>query len=90
MVLWIAGIFFRNAVNIGLPIYELEVKTKEAARRKLSEIKEGHTLKVEKDKIINLTTRKVYGITPFPKFLNQIIRSGGLMKWLKKKKRHTK
>lgn len=79
-----AGIFFRNAINIGLSIYELEVKNREQGRKILSKIKNGNILQVEGSKIINLTTGKVYGITPFPKFLQNIIKTGGLMKWLKK------
>lgn len=81
-----AGIFFRNAINTGLPIIELEVKDKEEGRRRLSQIKEGHILKIDfiNKKILDLTTRKEYSITPFPPFLHDIIRSGGLMKWIRK------
>ena len=87
-----AGIFFRNAINIGLPIIELEVSGREEGKRRISEIKEGDTVKVdfEKKKIIDLTTGRSYSITPFPGFIQQIIRKGGLMKWLKSKKRRTK
>ena len=80
-----AGIFFRNAINIGLRIVELEVRSRGEGRKKLEEIKNGHTLKVEGKRIINLTTGKAYGITPFPNFLEAIIKTGGLMKWLKNK-----
>ena len=87
-----AGIFFRNAINIGLPIVELEVKNREEGRRKISQFRKGDTIKVdfENKRILNLTTKKEYGITPFPAFLQQIIKTGGLMKWLKLKKRHTR
>ena len=84
-----AGIFFRNAINIGLPIIEFEVRDKEDGRKKLSQIKEGHVLKIDfiNKKILNLTTKKNYNIIPFPQFLQDIIRSGGLMKWVEKNKR---
>ena len=38
---------FRNAINIGLPIIEFEVKNKEEGRRALSQIKKGHILKID-------------------------------------------
>ncbi len=86
-----AGIFFRNSINIGLPIIELEVATREEGKKKLSEISEGDELEIyfAKKRIHNLTTNKSYGITPFPAFLQEIIEEGGLMKWLKQKKEHT-
>jgi len=80
-----AGIFFRNAINIGLRIIELEVKSKEEGHKKINEIKEGDIIEIEDNKILDLTTGKEYDITPFPDFLRDIIRKGGLMKWLKRK-----
>ncbi len=84
-----AGIFFRNAINIGLPIVEVEAGDKKEGRRKVGQIRDRDTIEVDfkKGRIINLTTKKTYAITPFPPFLMSIIKSGGLMKWLKKKKR---
>ena len=82
-----AGIFYRNAINIGLPIIELEVSTREEGRRRLKEIKNGDILQIDfqNKRVSDLTTGKAYGITAFPVFLQQIIKTGGLMKWLKKK-----
>ena len=72
-----ARIFYRNAINIGLPILEC----KEAAE----EINANDEVKVDFDTgiITNLTTGKEYKAQPFPEFIQNIIRSGGLLKSLK-------
>lgn len=74
-----ARIFYRNAINIGLPIFECE----EAAR----EIQEGDEVKVDavSGEITNLTTGKKYRAVPFPEFMQEIINAGGLMKYVAKK-----
>lgn len=68
-----ARIFYRNAINIGLPIIE----SPEAAQG----IRTGDRVQVdfEKGKIQNLTTGATYAITPFPPFLRRIIDAGGLL-----------
>lgn len=68
-----ARIFYRNAINIGLPIMECE----EAA----SDIKSGDELAVDFDSgvITNLTTGKIYQAAPFPPFVQNIITKGGLL-----------
>lgn len=75
-----ARIFFRNAINIGLPILECEEANK---------IKSGHMLKVNLAEgwIKNLTTDKTYICTPFPEFMQELINAGGLIAWLKKYRR---
>ena len=72
-----ARIFYRNAINIGLPILECE----EAAE----EINAGDEVKVDFDTgvITNITTGKAYKAQPFPDFIQNIIRNGGLLKSLK-------
>ena len=72
-----ARIFYRNAINIGLPILECE----QAAE----EINAGDEVKVDFDtgEILNLTTGKTYKAQPFPEFIQNIIRKGGLLKSLK-------
>ena len=72
-----ARIFYRNAINIGLPILECE----EAAE----EIKAGDEVAVDFDTgiITDLTAGKTYQAQPFPPFIQNIIRSGGLLKSLK-------
>ena len=72
-----ARIFYRNAINIGLPILECE----QAAE----EIEAGHRVKVDFDTgiIYDLTTGKTYKAQPFPPFIQNIIKCGGLLKSLK-------
>jgi 3-isopropylmalate/(R)-2-methylmalate dehydratase small subunit len=73
-----ARIFFRNAINIGLPIFE----SKEAAR----DIQDGDEVDVDMGagKIINRTRGKSYSFEPFPKEILEIIEAGGLMQFVKK------
>ncbi len=73
-----ARIFYRNSINIGLPILESE----EAAK----EINEGDEVEVDlKSGIIkDLTTGKVYKAQPFPEFMQEIINAGGLINKTKK------
>ena len=72
-----ARIFYRNAINIGLPILECE----EAAE----EISAGDEVSVNFDtgEINNKTTGKIYTAQPFPPFIQNIIKKGGLLASLK-------
>src|SRR5690554_3114558 len=72
-----ARIFYRNAVNIGLPILESEAAAKQ--------IKEGEELEInlEKGRIINATTGKVYQSAPFPGFMRELISAGGLIPYVR-------
>lgn len=72
-----ARIFFRNAINIGLPIFE----SKEAC----TEISDGDNVKVDLNSnvITNLTTNKEYSFTPFADEMKDIIEAGGLMEYTK-------
>ncbi len=76
-----ARIFFRNAVNIGLPILE----SREAAHDAV----EGDALEVDfgAGRIRNLTRDRVYRVAPFPPFVEEIIRSGGLVEAVRRKLR---
>ncbi len=73
-----ARIFYRNAINIGLPILECP----EAA-----EIGEGQELEVDLDsgKVRNLTTGASYAAAPFPPFMQELIAVGGLVNYVRKK-----
>ena len=73
-----ARIFFRNAINIGLPIIELP----DGAR----EIKEGDELEIDLDKGVlkNKTQKKEYAVSKFPGFMQEIIDAGGLLNWATK------
>jgi len=75
-----ARIFYRNAINIGLPIIECP--------ECVDEINEGDKLEIDLDngKIINYTTGKTYKTTAFPEFIQEIIKSGGLMQYIRNKK----
>ncbi len=68
-----ARIFYRNSLNIGLPI----VEAPEAAK----EIQPGDEIEVDFDNgcIVDKTTGKSYSTAPFPPFLQKMIEQGGLM-----------
>jgi 3-isopropylmalate/(R)-2-methylmalate dehydratase small subunit len=74
-----ARIFYRNAFNMGLPIFESEAAAKE--------IQPGDDIMVDLDTglIKNLTTGKSYTSQPLPPFMQELITDGGLMTHIKKK-----
>lgn len=74
-----ARIFYRNAINIGLPI----ISSPEAA----AEIQAGDELEidVEQGLIKNLTQSKEYQGETFPPFIQEIIAAGNLLNYVKKK-----
>jgi 3-isopropylmalate/(R)-2-methylmalate dehydratase small subunit len=71
-----ARIFFRNAINTGLPIIEL---TEAGA------FSNGDLLEIDLSQgiIKNITQNKTYKTQVFPPFLQEIINYGGLMNWIK-------
>ncbi|MFA5659143.1 MAG: 3-isopropylmalate dehydratase small subunit [Oscillospiraceae bacterium] len=73
-----ARIFYRNAINIGLPILECA----EAAEK----IASGDKVEIDFDTgvIINKTKNESYQAQPFPEFIKEIIAAGGLLNSLKK------
>ena len=73
-----ARIFYRNSINIGLPILECE----EAAE----EISAGDDVSIDFDSgvITNNTTGQTYTAQPFPPFIQKIIADGGLLASIKK------
>ena len=72
-----ARIFYRNAINIGLPIVECEGAVKG--------IKAGDTVSVDfaTGIITNETTGKKYQGQPYPEFMQKIIDNGGLINYIK-------
>ena len=72
-----ARIFYRNAINIGLPILECEAAAEEIAA--------GDEVSVDFDTgvITDITTGKTYQAQPFPAFIQNIIAKGGLLASLK-------
>ncbi len=73
-----ARIFYRNAINIGLPIMECN----EAAK----DIDKGDEVEIDFDSgvITNKTKNHTYQAQPFPDFIKEIIAAGGLLNSLKK------
>ncbi len=71
-----ARIFYRNAINIGLPIIECPEASKE--------IKEGDEVSVDFDSgvITDLTTKKSWQGQAFPEFMQGIIDAGGLLSYI--------
>jgi 3-isopropylmalate/(R)-2-methylmalate dehydratase small subunit len=69
-----ARIFYRNAFNMGLPIFELPESL---------EIKEGESVSIDMDAgtITNTTNNKVYKFIPIPPFMQELIAAGGLMNY---------
>ncbi len=67
-----ARIFYRNAFNMGLPIFELP---------QASEIKEGQEISIDLDagKIENNSINKTYEFIPIPDFMQKLIAAGGLI-----------
>ncbi len=71
-----ARIFFRNSINIGLPIIEIEGISKK--------IDEGDILEVDliNGKIKDITKGEEFQAEPFPEFMQKLITSGGLMNYM--------
>ena len=74
-----ARIFYRNSINLGLPLFE----TPDAAR-----IDQGDALELypATGTIENLTKGETYQATPLPAFAREIMAAGGLMRYVAKKK----
>ncbi len=74
-----ARIFYRNAFNIGLPIFEsVEAPDK---------IKEGDEIEIDADNgvIKNITKNEEYTVKSIPPFMQELIAAGGLVEWTKKR-----
>ena len=74
-----ARIFYRNAVNIGLPILE--------AGEAVEAIESGDEVEIDlaRGEIRNLTHPGVYKAAAFPPFMQQIIAAGGLINYVKER-----
>jgi 3-isopropylmalate/(R)-2-methylmalate dehydratase small subunit len=74
-----ARIFFRNAINIGLPLLESE--------EAVDNTDNGDTLEVDlaAGKIKNVTKEKTFIAKPYPDFMSGLIASGGLIEYTRKK-----
>ena len=76
-----ARIFYRNAINIGLPIIE--------APDAVERIVDGDVLEIEltSGRIRNVTQGEEYAFPAFPAFIQEIIESGGLVNYTRKRLR---
>ena len=74
-----ARIFYRNAFNIGLPIFE--------APGASAEISEGARVEIDADKgvIKDMTSGRELKAEPIPPFMQELINAGGLVEWTKKR-----
>jgi 3-isopropylmalate/(R)-2-methylmalate dehydratase small subunit len=74
-----ARIFFRNSINIGLPLIEADVYDK---------IDETDQLELRFDDGIlrNLTKDEDYQFNPLPEFMQKLLESGGLMNYIKRQR----
>ena len=72
-----ARIFYRNAINIGLPLLEVGDE--------VTKIKAGDVLSVdlESGEIVNTTSGETIKATPLPGFIQDIARAGGLINYVK-------
>jgi len=72
-----ARIFFRNAINIGLPLLECD--------EAVDKTKAGDILEIElaSGKIKNLTGGMVFTAKPYPDFMAELIAAGGLIEYTK-------
>lgn len=71
-----ARIFFRNSINIGLPLIEADI-----------EAVDGDILRIDfrEGKIINVSNGKTFAFKPFTGFVRSLIESGGLIPYTKTK-----
>ncbi|MDM8000494.1 MAG: 3-isopropylmalate dehydratase small subunit [Dehalococcoidia bacterium] len=79
-----ARIFYRNAMNIGLPIVECP--------EAVDGTRPGEILEIDLDSgvITNVTRKRTYRSKPFPPFMVELIRDGGLIEHTKKRLAKTK
>jgi 3-isopropylmalate/(R)-2-methylmalate dehydratase small subunit len=74
-----ARIFFRNAINIGLPLLE--------STEAVDNTRNGDTLEADLStgKITNITNGKTFSAKPYPEFMSELINAGGLVDYTKKR-----
>jgi methanogen homoaconitase small subunit len=65
-----ARIFYRNAINVGLPVITADVEAENG---------DFMSVDLEKGIIINMTTGKKFEIQPFDQFMIEILNNGGLV-----------
>jgi len=72
-----ARIFFRNAINIGLPLF---------VSAEADKIRDGDSIEIDADEgvIYNRSRSESYRTTPLPPFLQEIVATGGLVEYTKR------
>ena len=76
-----ARIFFRNAINIGLHLIEADIYDR---------VEEGDEIAIQFEEgiIKNLTKNEEYQFKPLPEFMQRLLKSGGLINYIKKLKQN--
>ena len=74
-----ARIFYRNAINIGLPILEHPTLSNECSKNDIIEFDLSNGI------VKNLTTGKNYECTKFPEEIQKLVNSGGLINYTREK-----
>lgn len=72
-----ARIFFRNAINIGLQVFEIP--------ELIDKTKNHDIIEIRKTTIRNISTGEMYQIKTYPDFIQEIIAKGGLVNYTKEK-----
>jgi 3-isopropylmalate/(R)-2-methylmalate dehydratase small subunit len=74
-----ARIFFRNAIDIGLPLLE--------SPEAVDNIRSGDKLEVDlaRGSIVNVSSGKTFSAKPYPKFMSELIAAGGLIEYTRKR-----
>ncbi|KQC15926.1 MAG: 3-isopropylmalate dehydratase small subunit [Methanothrix sp.] len=72
-----ARIFFRNAINIGLPLFVCA---------DVERIRDGDSIEIDADRgiVYNRSRGESYRTTPLPPFLQEIVETGGLVSYTKR------
>jgi 3-isopropylmalate/(R)-2-methylmalate dehydratase small subunit len=74
-----ARIFFRNAINIGLPLLECAEAVDNTSPGDILEVD------LEKGKIKNLSSDRTFSAKPYPDFMSKLIAAGGLVEYTKQR-----
>lgn len=74
-----ARIFYRNSINIGLPILECQEASVETDKDDIL------VINIETGAIENITKEKIYQAKPYPESIMKLIKSGGLIDYTKMK-----
>ncbi|MDA8325072.1 MAG: 3-isopropylmalate dehydratase small subunit [Nitrospiraceae bacterium] len=72
-----ARIFFRNAFNIGLPIFECP--------KLFENVLEGDIIEIDTESGRIRTSQGEFAANPVPPFMRELIEAGGLVEWTRKK-----